>query len=96
MLTRSAAALAIVLSLLASPAFAGATSRSFMVGAVVVRSATVSATVATVKGGVRVDQVGSRGTPAPMLLAAGELRPMPQAGSTMANAAGDMTVTILY
>ena len=98
MMTR-AAALTVALSLLASSAFAGTTSQRFMVGAVVVRSATVNAVVsATVSDGIHVQQVASRGTPAPMLLVAGALKPMPQAGNVPvpAGSSEDMTVTLLY
>src|SRR5256712_14159736 len=79
MMTR-AATLAVALSLLlASSAFAGTASRSFMVGAVVVRSATVAAAVsATANDGGHVRHVGSRGTPAPMVLLGSDLAPMPQ------------------
>jgi hypothetical protein len=70
-----------------------------MVGAVVVRSATVAALVnATANDGVHVQQVASRGTPAPMVLVAGNLAPMPQSQplKVAANASGDMTVTLFY
>ena len=97
MMTR-AAALTVALSLLASSAFAGTASRSFMVGAVVVRSATVTATVsATANDGVRVQQVASRGTPAPMLLVANEMKPMPGSGlAQLRTAAGNVVATVLY
>src|SRR2546427_13293073 len=79
MMTR-AATLAVALSLLlASSAFAGTASRSFMVGAVVVRSATVAAVVSsTANDGVPVRHVARRGTPAPMVLGGSHLEPMPQ------------------
>ena len=65
MMTRAATLAAALSLLLASSAFAGTASRSFMVGAVVVRSATVAAVVnATANDGVQVQQVASRGTPA--------------------------------
>jgi hypothetical protein len=98
MMTR-AAALTAALCFLASPAFAGSVSRPFMVGAMVVRSATVSASKAeTVNGGVRVEQVATRGTPAPMLIAAGELRSMAPSGATQvpSSGTGDVTITLLY
>lgn len=97
MMTR-AAALTVALSLLTSSAFAGTSSRSFMVGAVVVRSATVTATVsATANDGVRVQQVASRGTPAPMLLVANEMKPMPESGlAQLRTAAGNVVATVLY
>jgi hypothetical protein len=63
MLTR-AAAITAALALLSPAAFAGASAQRFTVGAVVVRSATVTASQAGVQ------QVASRGTPAPMLLVA--------------------------
>jgi hypothetical protein len=98
MMTR-AAALTAALCFLASPAFAGSSSRPILVGAMVVRSATVSTSSAgTVNGGVRVEQVATRGTAAPMLIAAGELRPMAPSGATrvQASGTGDVTVTLLY
>jgi hypothetical protein len=97
MMTR-AAALTVALSLLASSAFAGAASRSFMIGAVVVRSATVTATVsATANDGVRVQQVASSGTPAPMLLVANELKPMSGSGlAQLRTASGNVVATVLY
>ena len=71
-----------------------------MVGAVVVRSATVTAKVisADARDGVRVEQVASRGTPAPMLFAAGELMAMPQSGAARLSggSSGDLTVTLVY
>jgi hypothetical protein len=98
MMTR-AAALTLALSLLASSAFAGTATQTFMVGAVVVRSATVTAVVhSTANDGVRVQQVASRGTPAPMLLVAGGLKPMPQAGAVQLSpdSSENKTVTIVY
>jgi hypothetical protein len=98
MMTR-AAALTLALSLLASSAFAGTATQTFMVGAVVVRSATVTAVVsATAKDGVHVQQAASRGTPAPMLLVAGGLKPMPQTGAVQVfpGSSDNMTVTIVY
>ena len=97
MLTR-AAALTAALCFLASPAFAGSLSRPMMVGAVVVRSATVSAfKVGTVNGGVSVEQVATRGTPAPMLIAAGELKSMASGAMQVpSSGTGDVTVTLLY
>jgi len=99
MMTR-AATLAVALSLLlTSSAFAGTASRSFMVGAVVVRSATVAAVVsATANDGVNVRQVASRGTPAPMVLVGSDLEPMPQSRpiKLAAGSSGDMTVTLFY
>src|SRR6202162_4663735 len=85
MMTRAAALTATLSLLAASSAFAGASSRPFMVGAVVVRSATVSATVSATA--VQVQQVASRGTPAPMLLVAGRLKSVPQAGAVQLSAA---------
>jgi len=98
MMTRTAA-LTVALSLLASSAFAGTTSQTFMVGAVVVRSATVTAVIsARVNEGVHVQQLASRGTPAPMLLVAGGLKSLPQAGDVQvpAGSSADRTVTLLY
>jgi len=98
-MTTRAAALTVALSLLASSAFAGTASRSFMVGAVVVRSATVTTTVsATANDGVQVQQVASRGTPPPMLLVANELKPMPESGLTQLRtpADGGVIATVLY
>jgi hypothetical protein len=69
MLTR-AAATALLVSLLSCSAYAGATSKSFMVGAYVVASATVSSKVgATTREGVQIHSRGGRGTPQPMVLA---------------------------
>jgi len=99
MMTRAATLAAALSLLLASSAFAGTASRSFMVGAVVVRSATVAAVVnATANDGVHVQQIASRGTPAPMLLVAGGLKSMPQAGDVQvpAGSSEDRTVTLLY
>jgi len=99
MLNRAAIVIvAVALALLSSSAF-GASSQSFTVGAVVVRSATVTSSVgATVRDGVHVQQVASRGTPMPMLLAADGLKPMPQTGGTRlaGGSSGDVTVTLLY
>jgi len=98
MMTR-AATLAVALSLLlASSAFAGTASRSFMVGAVVVRSATVAAVVsATANDGVHVRHVASRGTPAPMVLVGSDLEPMQSRPIKLAaGSSGDMTVTLFY
>src|SRR2546426_11353810 len=98
-MTTRAAALTVALSLLASSAFAGTASRSFMVGAVVVRSATVAAVVsATANDGVHVRHVASRGTPAPMVLVGSDLEPMPQSRpiKLAAGSSGDMTVTLFY
>jgi hypothetical protein len=96
--TRAAAILVVSLSLLASSAFAGTASRSFMVGAVVVRSATVATAVSATTGGVRIEQSASRGTPPPMLLVAGELKEMPQSGAAqLSRESGDaITVTLVY
>ena len=95
MMTRAATLAAALSLLLASSAFAGTASRSFMVGAVVVRSATVAAVV---NDGVRVQQIASRGTPAPMLLVAGNLEPVSQSRPIKlpAGSNGDMTVTLFY
>jgi hypothetical protein len=84
MLIRAAAFVTatLALALLSSSAFAAGSQR-LMVGAVVVRSATVTSAVdATARDGLRVQQVASRGTPAPMLL--------------VAESGGAMTVTLLY
>jgi hypothetical protein len=89
----------VALALLSSSAFAAASSQRFTVGAVVVRSATVTSSVdASARDGVRVQQVASRGTPAPMLLVANQLKPMPQSGAAqlLAGSDGAMTVTLLY
>jgi hypothetical protein len=99
MMNRAATPAAALSLLLASSAFAGTASRSFMVGAVVVRSATVTATIsATAADGVRVEQVASRGTPTPMLLVANASKPMPK--SEMAQlrtpAEGHLIATVLY
>ena len=96
MLTR-AAALAAAFSLLASPAFAG-TSRSFSVGAVVVASATVSASAGiTPQEGAQL-QVQRRGGPRPMLLVSSEMKPLPESGlAKLATPAdGQLVATILY
>jgi len=99
MLNRAAiVTVAIALALLSSSAF-GASSQRFTVGAVVVRSATVTSSLgATVRDGVQVQQVASRGAPVPMLLAADGLKPMPQSGPAQlsAGSGGDVTVTLLY
>ncbi len=97
MLTR-AAALTLALSLLASSAFAGTATQTFMVGAVVVRSATVTAVVHSTANDVHVQQVASRGTPAPMVLVAGGLKPISQAGAVQVSpqSSENMTVTIVY
>ena len=94
MLSR-AAALTLALSLLGSSAFAGTAAHTFTVGAVVVRSAVVSATA---NDGIQVQQVASRGTPPPMLLVAGGFKPMPQAGAVQVSPGSTehMTVTIVY
>jgi hypothetical protein len=91
MMTR-AAALIVALTLLSSSAFAASSSQRFTVGAVVMRSATVVTSPAGVQ------QVASRGTSAPMLLAADGLKPMPQSGAAQlsAGSSGEMTVTLLY
>ena len=99
MMTRAATLAAALSLLLASSAFAGTASRSFMVGAVVVRSATVAAVVnATANEGVHVQQIASRGTPAPMVLVAGNLEPVSQSRpiKLAAGSNGDMTVTLFY
>jgi pyrimidine deaminase RibD-like protein len=93
MTTPRAAALTLALTLLTSSAFAGTASRSFMVGAVVVRSATVTLR-ASAADGVHVEQVASRGTPAPMMLVANESKPMPVSGQ--AQLATHMVATVLY
>jgi len=98
MLNRAAiVTVAVALALLSSAAF-GASSQRFTVGAVVVRSATVTSSVgATVFDGVRVQQVASRGTPVPMLLAADGLKPMQSGAAQLsAGSGGDLTVTLLY
>jgi hypothetical protein len=99
MLNRAAIVIvAVALALLSSSAF-GASSQSFTVGAVVVRSATVTSSVgATVRDGVHVQQIASRGVPVPMLLAADGLKPMPQTGGAQlaGGSSGDVTVTLLY
>jgi plasmid stability protein len=99
MLNRAAiVTVAVALALLSASAF-GASSQRFTVGAVVVRSATVTSSVgATVRDGVHVQQVASRGTPMPMLLAADGLKPMPQSGAAQLSAGSseDVTVTVLY
>lgn len=96
-----AAALVLALSFAASSAFARSISQSFRVGAVVVRSARVTASAATVgltRNGVRVEQVASRGTPPPMVQIGTTLKSVidsieiPVAGK----AGGDVTVTIFY
>jgi hypothetical protein len=74
MLTR-AAALTAALALLSPVAFAGATAQRFTVGSVVVRSATVTSS----GGGLQ--QVASRGTSAPMLLVANQLKPISESGA---------------
>jgi hypothetical protein len=89
----------VALALLSSAAFAAGSSQRFTVGAVVVRSATVTSSVGpSARDGVRVQQVASRGTPAPMLLAANGLKPMPQSGAAQlpTGSDGTMTVTLLY
>jgi hypothetical protein len=99
MMTRAATLAAALSLLLASAASAGTASRSFMVGAVVVRSATATATVsATAADGVRIEQIASRGTPAPLLLVANESKPMPGAAMTQlrAPANGNVMATVLY
>jgi hypothetical protein len=88
MLTR-AAALAAALALLSPAAFAGASSQRFTVGAVVVRSATVTSS----RDGLQ--QVASRGTSAPMLLVANQLKPMTASGSMESND-GYKMATLLY
>jgi hypothetical protein len=98
MLTR-AAVLAAAVSLLSSPAFAGASQGRFRVGAVVVASATVTSSLdATSRDGVRVQHVAMRGTPAPMLLVANEVKPMTDSGAAhlAASATGETTVTVVY
>jgi hypothetical protein len=99
MLNRAAIlTVAVALALLSTSAF-GASSQRFTVGAVVVRSATVTSSVgATVRDGVHVQQVASRGTPMPMLLAADGLKPMSQSGAAQLSAGSskDVTVTLLY
>lgn len=98
MLTR-AAALTAVLSLLASSAFAGTASRSFHVGVSVVRSAKVTTSVTDAMNPViRVEQVASRGTPAPLLLAGDALRPMSASGAAQLLVPSDRntTITVLY
>ena len=98
MLNRAAiVTVAIALALLSSSAFGASPSR-FSVGAVVVRSATVTSwTGATVRDGVRV-QVASRGIPTPMLLAANGLQPMSPSGAAQlsARSSGDVAVTLLF
>jgi hypothetical protein len=91
MTTTRAAALTLALSLLASSAFAGTASRSFMVGAVVVRSATVTLR-ATAADGLHLEQVASRGTPAPMMLVANESKPV----SGQAQRPTQVIATVLY
>lgn len=89
----------LALALLSSSAFAAAPSLRFTVGVNVVRSSTVTSSVdATARYGVRVQQVASRGTPAPMLLVANASKPMPQSGTAqlLAGSGGAMTVTLLY
>jgi len=88
MLTR-AAALTAALALLSPAAFAGASAQRFTVGAVVVRSATVTSS----RDGLQ--QVASRGTSAPMLLVANQLKPMTASGSMESND-GYKMATLLY
>jgi hypothetical protein len=91
MLTR-AAALTAALALLSPAAFAGASAQRFTVGAVVVRSATVMASHSGVQ------QVASRGTPAPMLLVANELKPVTESCLTELGLSNDgyKVATVLY
>jgi hypothetical protein len=91
MLTR-AAALTAALALLSPAAFAGASAQRFTVGAVVVRSATVMASHSGVQ------QVASRGTPAPMLLVANELKPVTESRLTELGLSNDgyKVATVLY
>ena len=96
-MTRAAAAAALALSLIASPAFAAA-SRSFTVGAVVVASASITSTVRAA-GGDNVElQVTKRGAYAPMVVVGGAEKRVSESGAARltAPAAGDMTVTLLY
>jgi len=95
-MTRRLAAFATALSLLAGPAFAGATARSFSVGAVVVATATVTATVGST-GDARLF-VQRRGVARPMVLAADGMKPLPDSGiAELATPAGGYLVaTILY
>ena len=99
MLNRAAiVTVAIALALLSSSAF-GASSQRFTVGAVVIKSATVTSSVgATVRDGVHVQQVASRGTPMPMLLATDGLKSLPQSGAAKlpVGSSEDVTVTLLY
>jgi len=87
-----AAALTAALALLSPAAFAGASAQRFTVGAVVVRSATVRASHAGVQ------QVASRGTPAPMLLVANELKPVTESGLMELGLSNDgyKVATVLY
>ncbi len=91
MLTR-AAAITAALALLSPAAFAGASASRFTVGAVVVRSATVTASHAGVQ------QVASRGTSAPMLLVANQLKPMTESGLRELGLSNDghKVATLLY
>jgi len=91
MLTR-AAAITAALALLSPAAFAGASAQRFTVGAVVVRSATVTASHAGVQ------QVASRGTPSPMLLVANQLKPMTGSGLMHPGLSNDgyKIATLLY
>jgi hypothetical protein len=91
MLTR-AAAITAALALLSPAAFAGASASRFTVGAVVVRSATVTASRAGVQ------QVASRGTPAPMLLVANQLKPVTESRLTELAFSNDgyKVATVLY
>ena len=97
-----AAALVLALSFAAPSAFARSVSQSFRVGAVVVRSASVTASAATVGlttgKGVRVQQVASRGTPPPMVQVGTTLKPFFDATEIplASSGGGDVTVTVLY
>src|ERR1700682_5077035 len=100
MLIRAAAFVTatLALDLLSSSAFAAGCKR-LMVGAVVARSATVTSSIdASARDGVRVQQVASRGTPAPRLLVSNGLKRMPQSGAAqlVAGSGGGMTVPLLY
>lgn len=83
------------LVLLGTPAFGGTATRTFKVGAVVVRSATISTTL-TAKDGVRIQQVASRGTAAPVVITRAEAEPFAAAVGGRDPSGSDVIVTVLY
>ena len=103
-MTSRAAAFILALSFAAPPVLARGVSQSFRVGAVVVRSASVTATAIgvrtglTARNGIRVEQVASRGTPPPMIQVGSTLKPMRDTTELQiaATASRDVTVTIVY